>query len=81
MGAAFVTPFDFRPSLTGSGTSYTVPSGKYARVVISNNTTVTINGNTLSAVFSESVAIWLKATDSISVSGGSLIYNEYNSIQ
>lgn len=75
-------PFDHRPSATGqSSTSYTVASGKYARVVLSYSVVVTAaTGDTTGTVSSiaayntnpqsctGTLELWLKAADALTVS-------------
>jgi outer membrane lipoprotein SlyB len=49
MSAPFIVPFNFQPvSVSVKTGSYTIPSGKYARVYVEceNGGTFTINGNT-----------------------------------
>jgi hypothetical protein len=49
MSAPFIVPFNFQPdSVSVITSSYTIPAGKYARVVVNleGSATVTINGTT-----------------------------------
>jgi len=73
MSAPFFIPFNFKPVAVGSGTSYTVPAAKYARVTY--NMSVSARG-TLTTGVPEIVAlqngndclsgtIWLNAGDSV----------------
>ena len=82
MSAPYIIPFNFQPVSTGASTStYTVPSGKYARVVISLSSEIGVQttanpsgapvvGESFFTDGSNSISkeFWLKATDSVSLS-------------
>lgn len=75
---AYIIPFNHQPVATGSqSTTYTVPSGKYSRVVVTLNAAVFMSASTSAAVAnfppsggsqndSVVVEIWAKAGDAIS---------------
>lgn len=82
MSAPYIIPFNHQPVSTGVSTNYTVPSGKYARVVINLNASAACSQNdSLGTGFSgapsasvncqsdsksNSIELWLKAGDNIS---------------
>lgn len=79
MSAPYIIPFNHQPVNTGSGSStYTVPSGKYARLrytcnaqawtMVTGGTSGNVTGTTSSSTDSCNGDIWLKAGDAITVS-------------
>lgn len=78
MSATIVVPFNHQPVSSASGdTTYTCPSGKYARVTCSVSVSATCFSTTTDQSFavgnSSNVApfFWLKATDVLAFSVGS----------
>ena len=79
MSAPYIIPFNHQPILTGASSStYTVPSGKYARVTATLTCAAwvsarsAVNGSTGysegASSQSTTITIWLKAADAITVS-------------
>lgn len=83
MSAPYIIPFNNQPVTTGAGTAtYTVPSGKYARVTITLNTAIYFSASSATTVanFPPSgntacdtvvISIWAKTGDAISFAANS----------
>jgi hypothetical protein len=76
MSSTYFIPFNNRPVSNGAtSTGYTVAAGKYQRVTVTlrcnahGYTNYATHGNTTSGSESLVVSVWLKAGDSISVTG------------
>jgi hypothetical protein len=76
MSAPYIIPFNNQPANTGAGSStYTVPSGKYTRLVVAVHTSAYGNVSLINQVVDMSndsntvtQAYWLKAGDIVTVS-------------